>query len=235
MHLLRAADGEDRRGRDGEGGVEYDVEHYSQERGEAVADGARSSGTGDEGVRGEGARGRAAGYAGLAFDPTNYAVSCKLCNSGQKANFFPDRGKGERGQGARAAARAVERRSIRPRSRSCGWRSGATRPDPADVLLFVGAAVQPRRAGGHAFLVGRVTIDFFDLDVRADLVRQRAMTVALLYPRLRAGKEHASVRPEQRLSGCARDFVALYARDRRAARRAYNAAQAYVASADPGL
>jgi hypothetical protein len=211
-------------------GVEYDVEHYRPKNAVKPWPTAREIGRRPE-MNAYARRVRAGhrrGYVRLAFEPTNYAVSCKLCNSGQKANYFPIAGK--------AKTTGRDRASLDRDERPLVWMPfGRYAPDPATVLLFVGAAVQPRAKRGHAYLVGRVTIDFFELDVRADLVRGRAMVVALLWPRLCRGRGASAFLANNAFRGCARDFVALFARDRAAAERSYRAAEAYLESADPGL
>ena len=67
-------------------GVEWDLEHFRPKKGvdawSSPSERGLKTGKADE-----------HGYFLLAFEPRNYLVSCKPCNSNHKRNFFPIAGK----------------------------------------------------------------------------------------------------------------------------------------------
>ena len=180
-----------------------------------------------------GARG---GYVRLAFDPTNFLVACKVCNSGYKRDRFPIAGRSDTRLIGRTRLDAKERPLLL-------FPLGSGADDPAKYLSFVGPIIQPRPRRGHARLRARTMIDFFELDTREDLVEARCHVLMLAWPQLEAGaNERGAARAKARAfvaamassrfphAACARAFVALHAGDRRAARRVFEAARAYLTS-----
>jgi hypothetical protein len=110
-------------------------------------------------------------------------------------------------------------------------------------LSFVGPIVVARAKGGHARLRGRTVIDFFELDTREDLVEARCHVLMLLWPQLELGTKRTKARAFVAAAtedpfphaACARAFVALHGRDRRGARRVFEAARAYLTSRNPSV
>jgi hypothetical protein len=183
--------------------------------------------------------GARAGYVRLAFDPANYVVSCKVCNSAYKRDRFPIAGRADNRSIRRATLDAHERPLLL-------FPLGDDGDDPATYLAFIGPIVVARAKGGHARLRGRVVIDFFELDSRENLIEARCHVLMLLWPQLETaatarGAQRARARAfvaaatEDRFphAACARGFVALHRRDRRGARRIFEAARAYLTSRTP--
>ncbi|MEZ4391803.1 MAG: hypothetical protein R3A48_11955 [Polyangiales bacterium] len=186
--------------------------------------------------------GHGAGYVRLAFEPTNYVVSCKVCNSSYKADRFPIAGT--------ASETLVDRTRLDARERPLLlFPMGDDGDDPADYLGFVGPV--PRHTSGeqHGVLRARTVIDFFELDTREDLFGGRCWVIAGLFPHLEArvqGKTaarrkvsgdfvDAAVGDASPYAACARDYVALYDADPAAAEEMYLAASAYCAKKDPSV
>ena len=110
-----------------------------------------------------------AGYYWLPYDLGNYAASCKVCNSNLKSNFFPVAGERLTAPGDLASERAYLTYPI-----------GTGDADPESLIAFVATTAVPRAAGGADRLRGQVAIDFFDLNRREELHRQRAAMIMLL-------------------------------------------------------
>ncbi len=96
--------------------------------------------------------------------------------------------------------------------------------DPEDVLTFEGVTPKPKARRGHRALRGLVTIDFFELDTREELLRGRAeqisaLGIALQLAATTADPQHKALaeRRIKQLKGeasphtsCARAFHELY-------------------------
>ncbi len=180
------------------------------------------------------------GYLRLAFDPFNYLVSCKVCNSSYKADRFPIAGAPDK----RSKQRASLDRNEQP---LLLFPLGVDGDEPADSLAFFGALVRPRAAAGHAGLRGRTVIDFFELDTREDLLEGRAQMILWLFPQLDERDHGATTEDRDRAAAfvtaaqqprfphaaCGRAYVDLYGKDRDAARRCYEAAREYLVRKEP--
>ncbi len=164
------------------------------------------------------------GYYLLAYHPLNYATACEHCNRGLKRSYFPV-----------AAARLSGQDDpvpLTPERPLLIYPLGPVDTDPEELLGFQGIIPVPKEADPdtYGYRRARVTIDFFDLEGREELRRERAEVIQQLYLAL----EHedapkASLRLlaqrtiRQKISGrsqhanCARCFVILY---RQAPRRA---------------
>lgn len=213
-------------------GIDYDVEHFRPKNRvahwptpEALSerpgiDYAQQIRSGDP-----------AGYVRLAFDPLNYLVSCKLCNSFYKGDRFPIAGRPESMATTRADLDAIERPCLL-------FPFGNGADDPEEFFTFTGPSISPRsdlRAEDR--LRARVVIDFLELDSREDLLLARSRKIVSLYPQLEQLPDPEAddfVRAEQGArsphSACARAFVQLYAEDRALADRFYRASRAFVIS-----
>lgn len=222
----------------GKGAVEYDVEHYRPKNrvkrwpSEKVKE-QRKIDYDDQVEDGE-----ADGYFRLAFDPDNYGLSCKTCNSGHKSDSFPIAGSTKRSMVRRAALDAHERPLL-----MLGF--GEDADDPEGVLGWVGPLPFALAKSGHERLRARVCIDFFALDTRGDLMLGRATLVMLLWGKLEE-RAAATTAERQRLDGviqgftaprmyfcaCARAFVALHASDRAQADALQRRCQEYLVSRD---
>jgi len=182
------------------------------------------------------------GYLRLAFDPLNYVVSCKVCNTYYKADRFPIAGKPD--------SRSVKRASLDAREKPLLLLPfGENGDDPGLYLVFEGPVIQTLSTVGHDGLRARAVVDFFELDTREDLLEGRCALIERLWLKLEeraSGSAEDRVKAEEYLevletrngfphSACGRAYVALYERDREQARRWYKAASEYVASKAPDI
>jgi hypothetical protein len=222
----------------GKGSGEYDVEHYRPKNrvtpwpGDALK--AARGIDYDPEVR----DGEADGYPRLAFDPENYALSCKTCNSGHKRDHFPIAGATKKTLVRRRTLDAQERPLV-----MMGLGEGVD--DPEAVLGWIGPLPTARAASGHDRLRGRVCIDFFSLDTRSDLLLLRAVlipAVANVLARLDAatGAEAQALTREldaytsdrMYCVACVRAFVALHHSDPALAAQIAAACSAYLVTRD---
>jgi len=159
------------------------------------------------------------GYYGLAHSPNNYAVACKPCNTPLKHNYFPIEGQRVRG-GRREVDEYDEERALLP------FPLGERGTKPQTVIGFEGLAAVTRYRSGRRHRMGRVTIDFFDLNGREALLRQRAQVIEGLWFALLVrddpGSSNSAIaqrvidnakRTDQPHTNCARAFIAEYERD----------------------
>ena len=172
------------------------------------------------------------GYRWLAHDCLNYFASCKTCNSDNKRSCFPFAGQhGTNGDDVRRLNRSEQPFLVNP--------VGASDARPEELVGFRGVLAMPRGSRGHRRRRGTIIIDLFGLNLRDDLVSQRCFLIRAMWPYLgnrRAGNarnREDAVREHDRLThpasphtNCARCFEILYERDRAAARRCLEAAQA---------
>ena len=105
------------------------------------------------------------GYFHLAYEPLNYAASCKVCNSILKKNLFPI-------SGARQSAGTDPRRMKGERPLLI-YPMSTIDKDPEELIRFVGLYPEPVAAAGRPdYFRAVVTIDLFRLD---DAVRRKAL------------------------------------------------------------
>lgn len=175
------------------------------------------------------------GYYLLAYHPFNYATACKKCNSPLKANYFPIAGE-SRIQGDDP----VDLRDERP---FLLYPVGELDDDPEEILAFIGLNPVPRVKRGPRWRRAKVTIDFFELDQREELWRERADKIVALFLALevlREGKDanrdlavHAIetlTSPAGPHTNCGRSFLSLYREDRTRAAEIAQSAQDYLDS-----
>lgn len=170
------------------------------------------------------------GYYWLAYELSNYAASCKSCNSNLKLNYFPI-------AGARTAALG----DLGPEQHYLCYPIGSSDTDPETLITFVATTAVPKAADGHDRRRGEVMIDFFELNSREELHRQRANMIIVLGTALASfeasgedvDRELANRVVEKRYphTNCLRAFRALWDNDRDFARRILTACKAYYASA----
>lgn len=122
-----------------------------------------------------------AGYRNLAYDPWNYAASCKVCNSVLKKNYFPIRG-------PRKSA-AKNPRTMKGEKAYFVYPIGDFDDDPQKLIRFAGMLPEPATAGGtHEYHRALVMIDVFQLgngEDRKELLQSRARLLKELYDQLR--------------------------------------------------
>lgn len=203
-----------------EGKIEQDVEHFRPKaqvstwkvparlvaQGVAVqqpADGAAES-----------------GYRQLAYEPFNYAMACKTCNSSLKRNLFPIEGHRDSTGTDPAQMTAENPLFIYPIS--------DVDVDPEELIEFIGLSPVPKAVNGYEFRRALVTIEVFRLDDskgRRSLFKLRAYLLRLLFDELElreaattADKRQkhqkaidALTSPEAPFASCMRSFERLYA------------------------
>lgn len=172
----------------------------------------------------------ATGYYWLAYDVENYAASCKVCNSALKSNYFPIAG--NRGAaGGNFAALAFEEPFL------C-YPLGTLDDDPEDLVSFIATTATPKAADGHRRRRGQVIIDFFDLNGREQLHRQRAQMISMFGGALAAvsaGNDSATDRkvvagmtnPALPHASCIRSFKRLWTSDPAQAGLVYDRCREY--------
>ena len=172
------------------------------------------------------------GYYLLAYHPLNYATSCSHCNQGLKRSYFPIAGARLSGQDNPL--------DLEPERPLLIYPIGDRDTDPEVLFGFRGTAPSPRNADPNSQENHRaqVTIDFFDLSDREELVRERSEVIEHLHSSL-VSADDSTDQPKQRRArstvtrmrsdgnkhaNCARCFIALYHEDPDQAERFANLA-----------
>jgi hypothetical protein len=214
------------------GAIEHDLEHFRPKSSVELWPGANHA----RGLAYDFATGVAGGgYYWLAYDLGNYAAACKTCNSPLKSNYFPVGG--ARGSyPADFAALAAEMPLL------C-LPIGEGDTNPEELVTFVATTAIPTAKEGFNRRRGQVIIDFFDLNGREQLHRDRARMLLLLYYALEGvlttkGAEKAIeesivkrvTSPDSPHTGCCRAFKRTWETDRDLGRRIGDACKSYVAS-----
>ena len=175
------------------------------------------------------------GYYLLAYHPLNYATACEHCNRGLKRSCFPLASACFSGQDNLTNLSLERPLLIYP--------IGHIDTDPESLLGFKGIAPGSRNADldSHENHRAQVTIDFFDLQEREELRRERAALLQVLYfaltheNSLRTGLRNiarSAIRQKTargwQHTNCARCFVALYRQDPAQAERLVDEATNYL-------
>jgi hypothetical protein len=157
----------------GVGKAEFDVEHYRPKNGVKVW--PSNTMKKKRGLSYDFETGDAypAGYYLLAYEPLNYAVACKPCNSALKSNYFPIAG--PRAAASRSLADYKAEKPFLP------YPIGSVDADPETLLEFQGIVPKPVARTGFKSQRARVTIDFLRLADREDLRRERAEVISHMY------------------------------------------------------
>ena len=127
----------------------------------------------------------AQGYYLLAYNLLNYAVACKICNTVLKSNYFPIAGSRLSGQDDPRLLAREKPLLIFP--------LGDWEDNPEDLIVFDGPLPLPAssQSASYAYQRARVTIDFFELATREELIRERLHLVIGLWMALECA-DHAS-------------------------------------------
>ena len=178
------------------------------------------------------------GYYWLAYEPLNYLTACKTCNSNRKRDYFPI-------SKARGPVHATARELLEQEKPYLIYPLTTMDDDPEDVIGFNGIVPYVKANRGHRRARGRVIIDFFELAIRDDLVRERFLILDNLLNNLKIlengnaqERERAQRRVDERIAddaehaNCARSFVRLFRRDARRAYDLYEAAEDIVTGLD---
>lgn len=159
------------------------------------------------------------GYSQLAYQPFNYAMSCKTCNSTLKKNLFPI-------EGTRDSA-SVDPSTMKTEKALFIYPIGTFDTDPESLIAFDALSPIPRNATGYGRRRAVVTIEVFRLDRRKDVIKQRAYLLRLLYLELEGKANAASAAkraehqkaiealtcPEAPFTNCMRCFAELHLND----------------------
>jgi hypothetical protein len=175
----------------------------------------------------------ASGYYWLAYEPDNYAASCKVCNTTLKSNYFPI-------GGARGAVAATVTQLASEQPFLC-YPLGTTDDDPEKLVTFIATTAVPAVRTGHKNRRGRVIIDFFGLNAREQLHRERARMISVVGPALQAVTAGGASQlshdvvakidaPEVPHAACLRAFKKLWGTDPAIAKRTYEQCLAYAMS-----
>jgi hypothetical protein len=204
------------------GRIEHDVEHYRPKA--RVTEWARAEQT----LQRETGRANSRGYYWLAYEPWNYAIACKTCNTALKSDAFPIAG--PRGKPF-ATSRAL--RSEKP---YLCYPIGAVDEDPAHLVTFEGTLAVPAARRGRRLARGKAIIAFFELNEREGLHVERAKAIALLFPQLeqapvdRLARDFVAAITSNGSShaNCCRAFKRLYESNPNAARQVYDSCRDYI-------
>jgi hypothetical protein len=109
------------------------------------------------------------GYYLLPYNISNYAAACTGCNSTLKSNYFPIANKRVLDSDDYDLLKTEEPYLLFP--------IGETDDDPEDMITFRGVLPVPTKKSGPKYRRARVTIDFFDLDIRPELIEERARII----------------------------------------------------------
>jgi hypothetical protein len=171
-----------------------------------------------------------AGYYWLPYALSNYAASCKVCNSNLKSNFFPV-----------AGPRITEPGDLAGEKALLCYPLGDADVDPEELVTFIATTAVPKAKTGPKRRRGQIIIDFFDLNKREQLHRERANMIIILGNALfnvanGLGDETdeqliaSLVEPIYPHTNCLRAFRAVWAKDRTFALKALKACKAYYAA-----
>ncbi len=171
------------------GTIEHDVEHYRPKNGvpewpsngESEVEISFNFSTGDELTN---------GYYWLAYEPLNYCTSCKKCNSGYKGNWFPVAG--TRGQPADSpdTLNGTEQPFL-------PYPIGTLDDDPSELIAFDSIVPIPVKRNGPKWRRAKVTIAFFGLGTREELLRERAELLISLDDKMAIIDSNASAARKQ--------------------------------------
>jgi hypothetical protein len=178
------------------------------------------------------------GYFRLAYEPLNYAASCKFCNSVLKKNLFPICGPRQ--------TLGNDPRRMKSERPLLIYPIGGIDRDPETLIRFVGMHPEPAVARGRqGYHRALATIELFRLDDavrRKELFRARALLVGHLYRELEVRRKSppgpawndadewvrlltGSLSPH---ANCLRCFDRLYAADPVEARKHVDDAKAFL-------
>lgn len=173
-----------------------------------------------------------AGYFWLPYELSNYAASCKVCNTVMKLNYFPV-----------AKARATAPGDLRAEKAFLCYPLGAFDDDPESLVSFIATTAVPKAKSGHKRRRGEIIIDFFELNKREQLHRERATFIIMLgnaLANLAAGiGDQSDQQMVQRLqepdmphASCLRSFKKAWSRDQAFGKKILKACKTYFVSGE---
>lgn len=175
------------------------------------------------------------GYYWLAYDPLNYLTACKTYNSNRKRDYFPI-------AGVRGLAHAAARELLQQEKPFLIYPLGSIDQKPEELIGFVGILPVPKASRGHRKNRAEITIDFFSLDLREELLRQRFGVIARLIGHLE-NRESSNAQRRQRANrrideiiaddaehaNCARSYLDLFEEDPQLAYDCYSQGERIIA------
>lgn len=210
------------------GKIEFDVEHFRPKSSVAAwPDAALHPSLAYNFVTGAASM---SGYYWLAYDIENYAASCKACNTALKSNYFPIAG-ARVGAVCSVAALASEEPLL------C-YPLGIGDDDPETLVTFDATTAKPVAKFGHLRRRGQIIIDFFDLNGREQLHRQRAQMISMVGSALAADHAGTASQTDKKVvagidnpalphASCLRAFKRLYQADPAQGHRVYDLCREY--------
>jgi hypothetical protein len=187
------------------------------------------------------------GYYWLAYNLMNYATACKVCNSPLKSDFFPIAGKRAKdcfpvAEHCEETILAYKRMQKKEKPYLC-YPIGSIDDDPETLVTFVATTAVPTAKSGHKKRRGEVIIDFFQLNERLQLHRERARMIALLGGSLKFIEAGIDVDANRQVvanldgahiphSACLRAFRRTWDADKGLAKRMHNICQVYAVSVE---
>lgn len=168
------------------------------------------------------------GYYWLAYNLRNYAASCKVCNTIFKLNWFPI-------AKARAADATVD---LNGEEALLCYPLGEVDEDPEELVTFLLTTAVPKYKTGSRGQRGQVIIDFFGLNKRDKIHRDRAQMIGSIGTLLSERDQGAASsgatalldqlgEPHIPHAACVRAFKKLWEEEPAVARQGYNACRAY--------
>lgn len=173
------------------------------------------------------------GYYWLAYDPLNYAASCKVCNTTFKHNYFP--------VGAARGRVPDSVANLGSEQPFLCYPLGANAEDPEELVTFIATVAVPAQPTGLGKVRGQIIIDFFGLNDREQLHRERARMIALFGPALVARQQGTASdsdlalikrmsQPNLPHAGCLRAYKRLWTTDAGLAQRIFEECRVYMLS-----
>ena len=217
------------------GTIEFDVEHF-RPKGTVSAwpDPVRHAGQNYTYETG----GVGAGYHWLAYDLRNYAASCKICNSICKLNFFPVAGV-RAAQPPNGISDADARQALLEEQPYLCYPIGEVDVDPQHLITYRATTAVPAGGTEPQRRRGEIMIDFFALNDRDQLHRERARMISLvgtavggLGGPLPAGAMARYGSPSYPHAGCVRAFLSLWSTNPATAQQIYEACCTYALADD---
>ena len=181
------------------------------------------------------------GYHWLAYDLENYSASCKTCNTMLKLNYFPIAGV-RASQPENHAGDAEARRALADEQPFLCYPLGDVDEDPQQLITFRATTAVPAGATEAQRRRGDIMIDFFALNDRDQLHRERARMVSLVgnavgglgqtLPADASARFGSASFPH---AGCVRAFLTLWSSDPVTAQRVHQVCSAYALSGDAAV
>jgi hypothetical protein len=156
------------------------------------------------------------GYYLLPYNILNYTVACTGCNSTLKSSFFP--------VAKKRVLTSEDFEVLKKEEPFLLFPLGEWDDDPEEYITFNGILPVPKGKRGRKYRRARITIDFFDLDIRPELIEERAGIILAVWLALETLEDagasadlkataknilDAALSPKKPHTNCARSFYKL--------------------------